>query len=131
MRAMPSPTSTMRPTCCFSTLGWKPSRCLRRTLVISSASIESCVSDNALPQDVFSELFKAVADRAVDDRVAHPGHDAADDGGVLDDLQLHLLARGPLEGLGEAALLFVVEHDGGADLGHLVLALGRRPLDQT
>src|SRR5205085_2449220 len=49
----------------------------------------------------------------------------------MDELQLDLLASGPLEGLGEAALLLLVKHDGAADLGDLALALGRRPLDEA
>src|SRR4051794_27095309 len=132
MRAMPSPTSTMRPTCCFSTSGRKPSRWRRRTLVISSALMLSVVSVICVSLlERFSELFEAATDGAVDHGVADAGDEAADDGWVLDDFELDLLAGRLLQGLGESALLLGVEHDRAAHLGDLALTLGGRPLHQA
>src|SRR5436305_9173883 len=135
MRAMPSPTSTMRPTCCFSTSGRKPSRWRRRTSVISSGLMLSVVSDicgvtSLRLSEGFSKLVEPAAHGAVDHGVAHPGDHAAENRWVDDDLELDLLAGGRLQGLGEAAALLVVEGGGRAHLGHLPLTLGGCPLHE-
>src|SRR5581483_4476580 len=139
MCAMPSPTSVMRPTCCFSTSGRKPSRWRRSTPVISSALMLRVVSDMGCEfpptavrvSERFSELIEPAADGAVDDGVAHACHDAAEHGRVDEDLQLHLLASGLLERFGEPAALLVVEGYGGPHLRDLTLTFGGRPLHQA
>ena len=52
---------------------------------------------------ICSQLVETGADAAVDHRVAHLGDDAAEHRRVDDDLDLDVLARGPAQGLGQAA----------------------------
>ncbi len=71
------------------------------------------------------QLVDAGADAPVDDGVADGGHETTDDGGIDDDLEVHLVARRVREGGTEACLLVVAQGDGASDLGdRQVLRLG-------
>src|SRR3546814_7273263 len=94
---------------------------------LPSSSLPSCslgASERGL------QLLELGLDRTVDHGVAHLGDEAAEDGGVDHDLHLDLLAGRLAECFGEAGLLVVGEGDGRANLGHLLVALGRAHLHQ-
>src|SRR5690349_16946554 len=90
-RAMPSPTSSTWPTLAESSEGVNVETCAFRAAAISSTLMVSSAIW-FLPAffwlDLFAELIEAVANRAVDDEVAHLGGDATHDLGVDDDLHL-------------------------------------------
>ena len=68
--------------------------------------------------------------RAVEDLVADPRHDAADDGGIDDHLDVHRAPRGLRQRLGEPLTLSVVERHGAANLGQRMVAFAGCPFGQ-
>src|SRR5579864_1398212 len=123
MRAMPSPTSTIRPIWDASTTGLKSARRRLMTDAISDGSRVKVMGAFQMFSERLAELLEAVAHGPVHDGVADPGEDAAQHIRVHHLLDRHPLAGGPVEGLGQPALLVVVERDGRAHLGHLFQAL--------
>ena len=71
-----------------------------------------------------------MTDRPVDDDVADPGDDAAEHGGVDDDLHFDVLAGGMVQRLAQPLDLVGRERDRAADLGDRAPVLGRRELDE-
>src|SRR3954453_18804429 len=132
-RAMPSPTSSTWPTLAESSEGVNVETCAFSAAAISSTLMVSSAIW-FLPAffwlDLFAELVEAVADRSVDDQVAHLGDDATHDLGVDDDLHLDVLARGPAEGVAQPLDVLVTQRHRAADLGDLVRALGNRELHE-
>src|SRR5215213_1343206 len=129
-RAMPSPTSSMRPTWAISVTGSYPSR-LRRSAAVMSFGSKSPNRGSATATDPLSQLVQTGAHAPVDHRVAHLGHDAPEHVRVDHDLDLDGLARGPAQGLGQAAALVLVERHRRAHLGHDPFAGGGRPAHES
>src|SRR5215213_2738417 len=129
-RAMPSPTSSMRPTWAISVTGSYPSR-LRRSALVMSLGSKSPNSGSATATDPLSQLVQTGANAPVDHGVAHPGHDAPQHLGVDHDLHVDGPAGGPPEGLGQAAALVLVQRDGRAHLGGDPLARLGRPAHES
>ena len=96
-RAMPSPTSATRPTVRASSDGSKPSRFFLSADAMSAAERVSSAMVVILLQPAL-QLVDAGADGAVDDGVADGGDDAAEHGGVDDDLEVDVLAGGVRRG---------------------------------
>src|SRR6516165_3564390 len=131
-RAMPSPTSTMVPTCAAWTSGVKSARRERSAAVMSEVSMEkvSVMEVPVLASEGLAQLLEPAPHRPVDDGVADAGDDATEDRRIDDDLDRDPLAGGPSEGVGEAGLLVGVEWIGGADLGDRLGAGFGRPGDK-
>src|ERR687894_1877570 len=125
-RAMPSPTSSMRPTWAISVTGSYPSR-LRRSAAVMSLGSKSPNRGSATATDPLSQFVQAGAHAPVDHRVPDLGHDAPQYIGIDDDLHLHRLPGGAPQRLRQAPALVVVEGHGRADLGQHPLAGGRGP----
>src|SRR3954452_245214 len=117
IRAMPSPTSSTRPTSVRVTWAWNCSISRWITEVISSA-----LNFMRLPFDQsLAELFESIADRGVVDVVADLDDEAPDQGGVDHQTDHGRGAKHPGEPVAERRLLGVVERDGRLDADLLVV----------
>src|SRR5262245_60239109 len=111
IRAMPSPTSSTRPTSVRVTWAWNCSISRWMTEVISSALNFMRLSfDQSL-----AKLFESVADRGVVDVVADLDDQPPDQGRVDDEPDDGRGAEHLREPLGERGLLGIVERDGRLD----------------
>src|SRR5262245_16477524 len=112
MRAMPSPTSSTRPTSSARSLPSMSWISRVRTEVISSAlNLIATSLDELLPND-----FESRADRGVVEPVADPHHHAADQLGIDLRLQHRLQLEGLPQLLGQPLALVVRKRRGRADL---------------
>src|ERR687894_1979939 len=127
-RAMPSPTDRTVPTSVSSAdPASRPSMRLLRIEVISSGlicmEVVSAPWSHGAAGDVLSQGFEAVADRGVEDRVAHAQDDPAEEVGVDARGQLDLLAGALRDLVADLPRDLLVERRRGPDLHgqHLVL----------
>src|SRR5579872_5328669 len=124
IRAMPSPTSVILPTCSAATSGVYSATCCWSTAAISSASIVSsaighCSSGCSFRSDqVFTQLFKAVTGAGVDEEIAHLYDRPAQQVGLVDHQELHRAVGEALQRLGHAALLVGADGQGRVNPGH-------------
>ena len=72
-----------------------------------------------------------MANRTVDDHVAHPGDDAAEHGGIDDNLHLDVLAGGTVERLAQALDCSGVSGTALRTSATSCSLLGRRQLDEA
>src|SRR5580704_4483285 len=128
MRAIPSPTSTMRPTCSVPTSGVYESTCRRRAAVISSAlMVNSAIGWfpslwNAVGglgyEDVLLQFVQPVPRRAVDEEIADLHHHPAQQLRVDGHLQFDRAPGQAAQGLAQAPPLRVVDPVGRLHAGH-------------
>src|SRR5438132_355078 len=110
MRAMPSPTSSTRPTSRASSLERYWSISVWRTETISSALNLITASRDEL----VSDTLKAGADRAVVEPVADADHQPTEQIGLHARVKERLQAEGVAELLAQAVALVVGQGHGGA-----------------
>src|SRR5437773_981337 len=128
--AMPAPASRTRPTSSRSTEGLYFSIALRRASAIACGSKVSSAMASRAPQP-FPCVFETGPNGPVEHLVAHPSKDAADHRGIDHHLDLHVLARGLGERLGQLLATLLAERDRRTRLRDDALAPLRGQLGQA